>query len=87
MVTLEKTLELSIRMNAKEGELDNIEVDVYEPETGDCKQFQFPYSSDEHPVFNEELGNEIYSWIQLWTDQVDDLIREECEFANQAAGR
>ena len=74
MVTLEKTLELSIRMNAEEGYLDNIEVDVYEPETGDCKQFQFPYSPDEHPVLDEKLGNEIYSWIQLWADQVEELV-------------
>jgi len=60
---MQRTLELTIRLNK-----DTFEVDVYEPETGDVKQMQFEYSPDEHPEFDVQLGNEIYSWISMWID-------------------
>ena len=44
---MQRTLELTIRLNK-----DTFEVDVYEPETGDVKQMQFEYSPDEHPEFD-----------------------------------
>lgn len=44
---------------------------VYDAESGDLKTIKAPYSPDEHPEFNEEIGNEIYSWIQLLADQFD----------------
>ena len=64
---MQRMLELTIRLNE-----DTFEVDVYEPETGDIAQMQFPYSPDEHPEFDEKIGEEIYSWISLRADQEGD---------------
>lgn len=62
-----RTLELTIRL-----EDDHIEVDVYEPESGEVSQIQHPYSSDEHPEFDKDIGQEIYSWLTLWKDEEDE---------------
>jgi hypothetical protein len=64
----QKTLELTIRYDA-----DHFEVDIYEPETGECSQMNCALSFDEHPEFNQAIGNEIYSWLSLWMD-ADDKI-------------
>lgn len=64
---MQRNLELTIRMNE-----NDFEVDVYEPESGEIAQMQFPYSLDEHPKFNEAIGEEIYSWISLWADQKEE---------------
>lgn len=63
---MERNLELTIRM----GENDECEVDVYEPESGECKTIAFPFSPDEHPEFDAAVGNEIYSWLSLWADEL-----------------
>lgn len=63
---MQRTLELTVRLNE-----EDFEIDVYEPESGGCKQMQFPFSPDEHPEFNEQIGTEIYSWLSLWYDQKD----------------
>lgn len=62
---LQRELELTIRLND-----DDFEVDVYEPETGMVTQFQHPYSPDEHPEFDKSIGDEIYSWLGLWREEV-----------------
>lgn len=41
---------------------------LYEPESGLTQKWEFPISCDEHPEFNETIGNEIYSWISLWSE-------------------
>lgn len=64
---MQRTLELTIRLND-----DDFEVDVYEPESGEIAQMQFPYSPDEHPTFDQRIGEEIYSWLSLWTDEKED---------------
>lgn len=33
---------------------------------------QFTYSPNEHPQFDEAIGTEIYSWISLWMDQIEE---------------
>jgi len=58
-----RSLDITIRYNN-----ENIEVDVYEPESGEVTQLQAPFSPDEHPEFDKAIGNEIYSWISLWLD-------------------
>lgn len=58
---IERHLELAIRL--RDGE---VEVDVYEPESGEIKQLQYPLSFDEHPDFDAAIGEEIYSWLSLW---------------------
>ena len=63
----QKTLELTIRYDA-----DHFELDIYEPETGECSQMNCALSFDEHPEFNQAIGNEIYSWLSLWMDADDE---------------
>ena len=59
----QRTLCLTIRMNQ-----DSFEIDLYEPESGECNQMQHPLSFDAHPEFDRAIGNEIYSWLELWSD-------------------
>ena len=63
---IQRNLNLTIRM-----EDDHFEVDVYEPESGEVSQFEFPYSF-EHPEFDSAIGAEIYSWLSLWKDAQED---------------
>lgn len=58
------SLELTIRLN--EG---HVEVDVYEPESGEVVQFEAPLSVNEHPEFDKQIGEEIYSWLSLWAEE------------------
>lgn len=67
---MQRTLELTIRLND-----EDFEIDVYEPESGECSQMQFPLSPDEHPLFDQQIGAEIYSWLSLWADEV---AEKEC---------
>lgn len=69
---MQRLLEITIRVND-----DDFEVDVYEPESGEVAQYQHPYSPEEHPEFNEAIGNEIYSWIGLWKDALEDEVDSE----------
>lgn len=64
---MQRLLEITIRLNE-----DDFEIDVYEPESGEVAQYQHQYSPDEHPEFDETIGNEIYSWISLWRDELED---------------
>ena len=41
----------------------NVDVRVKDVETGFTNFCHVPYSPDEHPEFNEWIGNEIYSWL------------------------
>lgn len=61
VIKMQRNLDLTIRVNR-----DDFEVDVYEPESGEVKQFQFSYQPGTHPEFNQALGEEVYSWINLW---------------------
>lgn len=60
---MERNIDLTIRVNE-----DGFEIAVYEPESGECSQKSFSFSPDEHPEFDEFIGNEIYSWLGLWAD-------------------
>ena len=64
---MERLLELTIRINE-----DDFEIEVYEPESGGFYRIQHPYSPDEHPEFDQAIGDEIYSWISMWKDECDD---------------
>lgn len=43
---------------------------VHEPESGVTTSGTFPVSVDEHPEFDDAIGNEIYSWIALMLDEM-----------------
>lgn len=42
------------------------------PESGECSQIDAPLSFDEHPEFDKNIGDEIYSWLSLWADELAD---------------
>lgn len=64
---LERRLELTFRIDK-----EHVEVDVYEPESGEVAQFEAPLSGDEHPEFDQKLGDEIYSWLSLWEEEAQE---------------
>ena len=57
----QRNLELTIRYDD-----DRFEVDVYEPQTGGIATIHAPLSFDEHPDFDQLIGDEIYEWLALW---------------------
>lgn len=42
-------------------------IDFTEPNTGETSRIVEPFSPDEHPEFNERIGNEIYAY---WNEEV-----------------
>lgn len=65
---MNRTLELTIKLYG-----DSFDVEVYEPETGEFTPLRDnPYSPDEHPEFDRDIGREIYSWVSLWKDEEDE---------------
>ncbi len=65
-------LDLDIRIND-----GDFEIDVYEPESGECIQMQHPLSFDEHPEFDKAIGNEIYSWLSLWAEEMKEMEEDD----------
>ena len=73
---MEKTLTVTITTNEGIGTFD---VDILEGESGIVDHIRdVPFSPDEHPKFNDAIGNEIYSWVQLMMDE-DEYRNEEDE--------
>ncbi len=64
---MEKHLELTIEMDG-----DHFVVGIYEPESGEYAAVENNFSPDEHPEFDGEIGREIYSWLSLWFDELED---------------
>ena len=59
------------------------EIMIGEPESGESFIKKFAFNPAKHKSFNEEIGNEIYSWLCLWADE-DSEVRniepdEVCE--------
>lgn len=73
---LYKNLDLGFRLSNNGA----CEVCVTEPESGIHKTFEFYYMSDGiHPDFDDDLGREVYSWLSLWIDSLEDEEDEEEE--------
>lgn len=60
----QRILDLTLRVGD-----GRIEVDVYDNESGEIKQIDLPFSTDEHPEFDKQLGDEIYSWLSLMEEE------------------
>lgn len=60
----QRILDLTLRVGD-----ERIEVDVYDNESGEIKQIDLPFSPDEHPEFDKQLGDEIYSWLSLMEEE------------------
>ena len=66
---MERTLTVTITTDK---ETNTFDVDVLEGESGIVERIRnVPFSPDEHPEFNELIGNEIYSWVSLMMDEED----------------
>lgn len=64
---MERTLTLTITTNKDIGTFD---VDILEGESGIVDHIRdVPFSPEEHPVFNESIGNEVYGWVQIMMDE------------------
>ena len=72
---IDKTLQLTLRLN-ENGWFD---VDVYEPESGSSLQLNHPYCPNEHPEFNEDIGDEIYSWLGIMVDDLEAELTDVLE--------
>lgn len=71
-------LDVDVELEDHEGYLE-INVAIHHPESGLRQDIRFPYSPDEHPDFNTEIGNEIYSWAQLMWDEYNEKMFEVVE--------
>ena len=70
-MNMERTFTVTITTNADIGTFD---VDVRDDESGIVDHISdVPFSPDEHPKFNDAIGNSIYSWTTLMMDE------RECE--------
>lgn len=65
---LKKNLDLAITLRDEE-----FSIDITEPESGEVISMTHYYAFDEHPSFNEDIGNELYSWLSLWKDEQEEL--------------
>ena len=71
---MKKTITLEVTITIDDEYFD---VEVTEPESGCNTKFQdIPYMPDEHLEFNEAIGNEVYSWVSVG---IDELNEEEAE--------
>lgn len=70
---MKRVLELTIETKTDK----SFDIKVYEPESGEfysrCFGF-FPYG---HEEFNADIGNEIYSWVSLMMDSMEEEEHEE----------
>lgn len=67
---MERTLTVTITTNNGIGTFD---VDILEGESGIVDHISdVPFSPDEHPHFDEAIGNEIYSWVRLMMEEDED---------------
>lgn len=65
---IKKNLELTLRLNEK----GKITVYCYLPESGDIVAYYFNYKVGEHPEFYKKIGDEVYSWIELMADEMEE---------------
>jgi len=71
---MNKTLDLMITIDE---DLSNISVEVYDPESSIRNSVVKPFSPDEHPEFDSEIGTLLYEWATLIADQIEEEKRNE----------
>lgn len=47
-----------------------VRVSIFHHDSGDYWTKEFPVSVDEHPAFNEEIGNQLYAWISMMVNEI-----------------
>jgi len=66
---MERTLEVTIKTNTGIGTFD---VSVLDNESGCSIEFTDIPLEKNHKTFNDSIGNEIYSWAALMSDEEDE---------------
>lgn len=67
---MERTWTLTITTNKS---INTFDVDILEGESGIVDRISdVPFSPDEHPGFDEAIGNEFYGWIQIMMDEEEE---------------
>lgn len=61
----ERPLLLTLRITGD----DDLEVYITEPQSGETDRFLFTYSPDEHPEFDQIIGNQLYEWLKMWQEE------------------
>lgn len=64
----ERSRTLTVTLHVEDG---NAVAEFLEGETGERLSVVVPYSPDEHPEFNEAVGNELYSWLEMLMEEQD----------------
>lgn len=71
MKNIQRTLDIDIEMDE-----ESTLVTVTDNETGSYTQMELPEFS-ERQRFNEWIGNEVYSWISLMSEELNEMEDEE----------
>lgn len=67
-MTMERTLEVKLTCNGD----DKFHVGVFEGETGDHVSKTFDFIPIFHQKFSNWLFDEVYSWVELMQDEVEE---------------
>lgn len=65
-VNSERSRTMTVTLHVEDG---NAVAEFLEGETGEHLSVVLPYSPDEHPEFNEAVGNELYSWLEMLMEE------------------
>lgn len=68
---------MTIMINVDEEE--RVYVTIKDKETGYSNTTEVMYSPDEHPDFNDWIGDEIYSWIDIMMGEIENNKESEDE--------
>ena len=63
-----RTLEIDIDMDT-----EGCRVTVTDTESSSYVSYDVMVEPNEHPEFNEWIGNEIYSWIEFMQEELDSM--------------
>ena len=64
---MERSLDLNIKMNG-----NYFTVEIREPGGSGCSRIHALLSFDDHPEFDRMVGEEIYSWLEMWADEMEE---------------
>lgn len=71
---VEQALELTLKADAA-----GYTVESYQPDSGDFYRLQFCKNIDSREEIVRRIGEEVYSWLSLMDEDLEDALREEDE--------
>lgn len=70
---MERTLTITLNADNQ----DEFTIEIYDHESGDIVNKIVPFSPDEHPEFNDWIGNEMYDWATWMIENLEDKGHDE----------